>query len=84
MVLHVLEHYVISDAPPIFMKIGNLVYFRVLIMNITIIFGAKADLTPIWSKNRRWLLRHISLFGCLRLGFASRKTLPVRIDIDLT
>jgi hypothetical protein len=25
-----LEHYVIRDAPPIFMTIGNLVYFRVL------------------------------------------------------
>jgi hypothetical protein len=25
-----MEHYVIRDAPPIFMKIGNLVYFRAL------------------------------------------------------
>jgi hypothetical protein len=29
--IKVWEHYVISDAPPIFMKIGNLVYVRVLI-----------------------------------------------------
>jgi hypothetical protein len=46
------KHYVISESPPIFMKIGNLVYFRVLITNIAIIFRAKAGLTPIWSKNR--------------------------------
>jgi hypothetical protein len=48
-----MEHYVISDAPPIFMKIDNLVYLRVLITNIIILFGANANLTPIRSKNRR-------------------------------
>jgi hypothetical protein len=47
-------YYVISDAPPIFMKIVNLMYFRVLSTNIITIFGAKADLTPILTKNRRW------------------------------
>jgi hypothetical protein len=57
-------YYVISDASPIFMKIGNVVYFRVLITNIITIFGAKADLTPILTKNRRQFLRHISLFAC--------------------